>query len=356
MRATGRSRPGLGGRLPVCRKAVMARSISGFTTRASSGCWRAGRATCAPTRSCRFSVTAPRAWPTTARSRTCRGLPRSFAARTSTCGSTRVRRTRIGVRIVTSTRSWVATGSSMRSLSPRAATPGSRGVTTPRPRCRWLGCGLRMDRRIVRVAGRAAELLVAGLLALSVVVGAVGLLYLLRPRVTGWPGPILHEALPLDQLAAHDAVPLLAFVLVWLGAGLALGGLAMAARVERLTAGLFAGLVTGGVLYAVSGVSIFVVRQIQAGSAFRHALYVPAVYLASVFAGIGGAALGRRQGGASRRAPLILGAFVAVSGVLDVASAITPEIASRLSVIENATPNVVPRLASALVVPVGLVL
>lgn len=213
-----------------------------------------------------------------------------------------------------------------------------------------------MASRALRVGARGTELLAALLLSLSVIAGASGILYLLRPHITGWPGPIVREALPLDQLAAHDAVPLLAFCVVWLGAGLALGGLALAARIERLTAGLLAALLTGTFLYAASGVSIFVVQQIQAGSAFRHALYVPGVYLATVFAGVGGASLGSAHGRASRRGPLILGAFVAMSGVLDVASAITPEIASRLHMVENATPNVVPRIASALVVPAGLAL
>ena len=113
---------------------------------------------------------------------------------------------------------------------------------------------------------------------------------------------------------------------------------------------------TGGLLYTASGLSIFVVRQIQAGSAFKHALYVPGVYLASALAGVGGAALGRVHRRSSRQVPIVLAVFVAVSGVLDVASAITPAIDSRLRLIEDAMPNVVPRLASALVVPAGLAL
>lgn len=203
---------------------------------------------------------------------------------------------------------------------------------------------------------RFAELFAAALLALAVVAAASGVLYLLRPYVTGWPGPRVREALPLDELAGHASVPLLVFALVWILAGLMLGGLARAARVERLTAGLLAALVTGGFLYAASGLSIFVVRQIQSGSAFKHALYVPGVYLAAALAGAGGATLGRVHQRTNRQAPIILAAFVAVSGLLDVASAITPAIGSRLQLIEDVTPNVVPKLASALVVPAGLAL
>jgi hypothetical protein len=147
---------------------------------------------------------------------------------------------------------------------------------------------------------RGSKLLAATLSALVVVVGAVGLLYLLRPSTDGWPGPVVRNTLPLDQLAGHDGVRLFAFVLVWGGAGLVLGALAHVARIERLTAGLLGALLTGAVLYATTGFSIYVVQQIQAGSAFHNAVYTPAVYLATAFAGLGGAALGRPYAGLSK--------------------------------------------------------
>lgn len=209
-----------------------------------------------------------------------------------------------------------------------------------------------MARRLLRVS----ELLLTALAAVVVVLGAVGLLYLLRPATVSWPGPTLQQALPLDRLAGRDGVRLSAFVLVWAAAGLALGALAFAARVERLTAGLLGALLAGGVLYATTGLSIFVVQQIEAGSALHRAVYTPAVYLAAAFAGLGGAALGRSRGAAGRRAPLILGAFVAVSGMADVASVVTPGVSSSLSALENVSPGVLPHLARALVVPTGLAL
>ena len=209
-----------------------------------------------------------------------------------------------------------------------------------------------MARRFLRGAG----LLLTALAAVVVVVGAVGLLYLLRPATSTWPGPTLHDALPLDQLAARDGVRLSAFVLVWACAGLALGTLAFAARIERLTAGVLGALLTGGILYATTGLSVFVVQQVEAGSAFHRAVATPAVYLATAFAGLGGAALGRRHAGVSRRAPLILGAFVAASGIVDVASVVTPGVSSSLSPLESVAPNVLPHLARALVVPTGLAL
>lgn len=203
---------------------------------------------------------------------------------------------------------------------------------------------------------RGAELLATALAAVVVVTGAVGLLYLIRPATSGWPGPVVGQALPLDELARHDGVRLFAFVLVWGAAALVLGALAYIARIERLTAGLLGALLTGAILYASTGFSIYVAQQIQAGSAFDHAVRAPALYFAIAFAGVGAAAMGRPHAGVSRRAPLILAVFVAVSGILDVASAVTPGVTSRLSAIENVTPNVVPHLARALVVPTGLAL
>ena len=134
-----------------------------------------------------------------------------------------------------------------------------------------------------------------------------------------------------------------------------LGLLARAARIERLTAALLFALATGAILFAASGVSIFVVRQIPAGVAFTAATRIEAVYVAAALAGLGGALMGARRS-AGRRWPIVLACFVAASGLLDVASAITPAIDSRLTLIEDATPNVVPQLASALVVPAGLLL
>src|SRR3989442_6620332 len=51
--------------------------------------------------------------------------------------------------------------------------------------------------------------------------------------------------------------------------------------------------------------------------------------------------------------------FVAVSacaGILDIASAVTPEVSNRVQLIEGVAPNAVPGLASALIVPTGLAL
>jgi len=195
----------------------------------------------------------------------------------------------------------------------------------------------------------------AALLAALVVVSTTGWLYLLEPHFR-IGRPLVADALPLDELPHHSAVPLVIYLAVWAAAGFLLGSLAAVARIERFTAALLFALWTCVWLFIATGLSILVVRQIPAGEAFHAALRVPAVYVAAALAGLGGALLGTRQEGVSRRAPAILAIFVAVSGILDVASAITPAIESRLSLIEGATPDVVPKLASALVVPAGLAL
>jgi lysylphosphatidylglycerol synthetase-like protein (DUF2156 family) len=202
---------------------------------------------------------------------------------------------------------------------------------------------------------RAIELVLAAVLAALVVVSTTGWLYLLEPHLR-IGRPLVADALPLDELPHHSAVPLVIYLAVWAAAGFLLGWLAAVARIERFTAALLYALWTFAWLFVATGLSILVVRQIPASDAFEAAWRVPAVYLAAAVAGLGGALLGRRREVVSRRAPAILAILVAVSGILDVASAITPAIDSRLKLVEGATPTVVPKLASALVVPAGLVL
>ncbi len=204
-------------------------------------------------------------------------------------------------------------------------------------------------------AWRVGELALAGVLAALVVAATTGWLYILEPH-TRIGRPLLSDALPLDELPKRSAIPLVVYLAVWVGAAALLGMLADAARIERLTSALIYALWTFVWLFAATGVSILVVRQIPAGEAFHAALRVPAIYLAAALAGLGGALLGARSKGSYRRAPAVLAIFVAMTGVLNIASAITPALASRLQSIESVTPNVLPKLASALVVSVGLAL
>jgi len=204
--------------------------------------------------------------------------------------------------------------------------------------------------RALRLVGLTA----GGLLAFVVVVSAQGWLYELR----GWTliGPQVHDALPLDELPRHDSVSLVLFVGVWACAGILVGAVARKARVDRLTAALFAALATGLWLFVTTWVSLVVVRQVANRQAFHAAIHVPALYLAAGLIGLGCALLGRSDARPSQRAPLVLAALVAVAGILDIASAVTPELSNRVQLIEGVAPNAVPGLASALIVPTGLAL
>jgi lysyl-tRNA synthetase class 2 len=201
---------------------------------------------------------------------------------------------------------------------------------------------------------RLARLACGGLLAFIVIVSAQGWLYELRGSTL--TGLKVRDALPLDELPRHDSVSLLLFVGIWSFAGILVGLLARRARIERLTAALLAALVTGLWLLASTWVSLVVVRQVANRQAFHAAIHVPALYLAAGLIGLGCAVLARTDAQQSRRAPFVLAALVAAAGILDLASAATPELADRVKLIEGVTPNVVPGLASALIVPTGLAL
>ena len=183
---------------------------------------------------------------------------------------------------------------------------------------------------------------------------AIGLLYLIGPRTI--PGPLVSDALPLDELPRLSGVSLLTFLAVWAAAGALLGGLTRLARLERVSSGILASVGVGLLGFSTVAFSIFVVRQIPSGKALHAAGHSPAVYLPAAIVGLEVALLAVPRGKPHRRAPLVLAALVAISGLLDVFSAITPAIDTRLLWIENATQNVVPKLASALAVAAGLAL
>ena len=198
-----------------------------------------------------------------------------------------------------------------------------------------------------------ARVTVAVPLMLAVVAASTGWLYAIGPHAP-LPGPRIGDGLPLDELSKRASVPLLAFVGVWVIAALLLGLLARFARVERLTAALLLALGVGAWSYLVTGVSILVIRQVPAEAAFHAASHRHAVYLAAALAGLAGALLGRSRDGSRSRWPLVLAAFVAVAGALDVLDAILP--VHRTSLLERLAPAAVHPLASALAAPVGIVL
>jgi len=205
-------------------------------------------------------------------------------------------------------------------------------------------------RRGALAVGRVA---VAAPLMLAVAAAATGWLYVIGPHAP-LPGRRIGDGLPLDELSKRASVPLLAFLGVWVLAALLLGLLARFARIERLTAALLLALGVGAWGYLATGVSILVIRQIPADAAFHAASRLHAVYLAAALAGLGGALLGRARVGSRSRWPLLLAAFVAVAGGLDVLDAILP--VHRTSLLERLAPAAVHPLAAALAAPIGVVL
>jgi lysyl-tRNA synthetase class 2 len=186
-----------------------------------------------------------------------------------------------------------------------------------------------------------------------VLLAASGWLYLLRPQPM-FEAPRVGDALPLDELSAHSALPLPSFLLVWTIAAVLLGLLARWARAERLTAALLLAIAVGSWAYATTGVSILVVRQIPAEDAFHAATRINAVWLPALLAGLAGALLGRHHSFVRPRAPLVLSILVAGAGIVGVLATILP--VHDRSLIERFAPEQVHPLAHALVAPLGFAL
>jgi lysyl-tRNA synthetase class 2 len=200
---------------------------------------------------------------------------------------------------------------------------------------------------------RLARTLAAAFASLAVVAGATGWLYLLRP-VAALPGPLVHDALPLDELSGHAKAPLLLVLAVWLVAGGLLGAIVRWARVERLTAALLLALGVGGWMYLVNGLSILVVRQIPGNAAFKAAAIEQAVFWPAALAGLGGALLGRRRCDSSPRSPLLLAWAVAAVGLLGLLDAILPQ--HRPSLFAAFAPEAAHGVSKGLVAPLSIAL
>ena len=200
----------------------------------------------------------------------------------------------------------------------------------------------------------AARTACAVVLVLAVMLAATGWLYLLRPLVAS-PGPVIHDALALDELSRHGSVPLAVYLPVWVVAAALLALVARWAHAERLTAGILLGAGVGGWLYAVNGVSILVVRQIPAHDAFHAAAAEQAVVIPALLAGIAGALLGRtRTSDAAPRSRVVLSWIVAGVGLLAAVDGMFPE--HRRSLVTAVDAAHVHGLSKALVVPLALAL
>jgi len=199
---------------------------------------------------------------------------------------------------------------------------------------------------------RAAAILGAIVVGLALAISATGLLY--AAHGVSLPGPVVRDALPLDELPRHDGVSLLLFAAVWAPLALLMAGLARALRAERLTGAVLLALGVWGWTYASAGVSLLVVRQIPAHDAFRIAAQLRAVYLPGAIAGLAAAFLGRPRETTQPRSPLLLAALVAATGALSVLDGILPARPHTL-LAQLSLARVAP-VASALVAPLGLAL
>src|ERR1700736_4019792 len=121
-------------------------------------------------------------------------------------------------------------------------------------------------RRAMTVTIRGMALALAIIFVMSI---ATGWLYWARGAVAGWPGPHVTDALPLDELAGHDSVPLIVYLAAFGMGGVALGLLARALRFDRLRAGLFLACGVGTWLLLADAFSLVIVRQVPAGQAIR---------------------------------------------------------------------------------------
>lgn len=204
----------------------------------------------------------------------------------------------------------------------------------------------------MRRAGRIALGVAALPAGLAIVLAASGWLYLAGPT-THLPGPLISDALPLDELSRHSAVPLVLFVAVWSAAALALGGLARLLGLSRLTASLLLALFVGVWGYLATSVSILVVRQVAAESAFRDTGSLRVVLLPALLAGLGGALVARGDSTEHQRTRLVLAWFTASAGLIGVVDSVFPEHSTTL--LSELAPQARP-VASALAAPLGLAL
>ena len=199
-----------------------------------------------------------------------------------------------------------------------------------------------------------ARTLTASTLAGATIVAATGWLYAVHGHVHGWPGPGVRDALALDELPHRSGVPLVLYLLVWGTAAVLLALLARWARADALVGGLLLGVAVGGWLYALNGVSILVVRQISAHSAFHGAASEEAVIIPAVLAAAAVAALGRSRASAQRRSRSVLSWLVGGVAVLAIVDGVLPE--HRQSLVAAFDPAHIHGASKALVVPVAAAL
>ncbi len=179
---------------------------------------------------------------------------------------------------------------------------------------------------------------------------ATGWMYWIRPFVATWPGPAV-AALPLDELALHDRLPLVVVLVALAVASLPAGLAARAAGLERLTAAAVLGVASGVWGYLQVAASYYVVRQLPLREVLVQASSAPVVYLSAAVLALAGAVLGRerRTGSASTA---LAAAGVALAGGFDVLAGLLPGASS----LGGVAPGAVLHLAQAVDLPAGVAL
>src|SRR5579875_2880339 len=200
--------------------------------------------------------------------------------------------------------------------------------------------------------GRAALLALAIVLAVPFV---TGWLYWLRGPLGADLGPRIADVLPLDELPDHADAPLVAFlaasgVTMWV-----LGVLARRAGLTRGEAALVLAVAVGIWSYLVAAASLYVVRQVPPDAALRAASRVQSVYIQAALAGVAGALVAAPRPREHPRTRM-LSWLVGVGGLLNVASVVIPHGHHPARLLVGLAPSLDSPLASALVVPTGVLL
>jgi hypothetical protein len=186
--------------------------------------------------------------------------------------------------------------------------------------------------------GRAAA-------TLTVLLAATGCLYLLAGIPLG--GPRVPDALPLDELPHHDAVPLVVFAAVWGAACASIARLLPDRGRGRARAGVGVALVVLMWTYLTTALSVTTVRQIPVEDAFHLVATSRAVILPTMIGLFAGVVIGRAGTAADRRSQQVLSWLVACLGIVGVVDVVLPT--HSTTILRQLVPAAVPfaRVAAA---------
>jgi hypothetical protein len=139
-----------------------------------------------------------------------------------------------------------------------------------------------------RRAARAAGALLGWLVATVAICAGVGWLYLLRDSGGLAAGPSLSGALPLQELAAQGAQPLLRMAVAWLPAGFAAGlAVRLSTRLPALWVSAGCGLLAAVILGGTTAASEALIHNERVAAHLRSGIEQPGVWAAVALVVIG---------------------------------------------------------------------